>query len=140
MKAYLVYLSIPAAVAAGLLAARYAPTTVLAGLPSVQSLKVPLAPQALPLVQRREPALVDLRPLMHVGPPRSLLAAPKTPLVIAAIFVDGDRRVTQIGGKMYQKGDMLDHYRVERIEPRRVLLVSSGRHGERLWVDMSKGY
>lgn len=141
MKAYLGFLLIPVAVASGLLAARWLPTGVVtAVLPSVQTLNVPLAPDAVPRVQLREPAVVDLRPLMPIDPPPARPVLERAALVLSAIYVDGDRRATQIGNQIYQKGDTLGNYRVERIEPMRVLLVSKGKNGERLWVDMSKGY
>ena len=146
MKSFLAFLLIPGAVLAGLGATRFAPAeTVAIILPDVQLLKVPLSPQALPPVSRRDPASVDFRYLMPldlstvqavVAVEVAVVAAP--PLIVSAIFIDGERRVTQIGSEMYQKGDSIAGYRVQQIEPMRVLLVH--KSGSQLWVEMSKGY
>ena len=60
------------------------------------------------------------------------------PLIVSAIFIDGERRVTQIGSETYQKGDRIAGYRVQQIEPMRVLLVD--KRGAHLWVEMAKGF
>ena len=146
MKAYWGFLLIPLALLSAFAWKHFVPVESAAlSLPTVKTLKVPLAPDAVSPVVRREPAMVDLRGLMpyDVTPtPRAVAVngKPKMPFVVSAILVDGERRVAQIGSEMYQQGDTLADYKVERIEPMRVLLVGLGQGGERLWVDMTKGF
>jgi hypothetical protein len=146
MKAYWGFLLIPLALLVAFAWKYFVPldSTTLS-LPAVKTLKVPLSPDAVQPVVRRQPAYVDLRTLMpyNVEPVRRVVVAsgkPKMPFVVSAILVDGERRVAQIGSEMYQQGDTLADYKVERIEPMRVLLVGHGKGGERLWVDMTKGF
>ena len=152
MKSFLAFLLIPGAVLAGLGATRFAPTQAVAVfLPAIQSLKVPLSPQALPAMSRRDPAPVDFRYLMPldlstVQAVASVAVAVKVAVevvvaqsfIVSAIFIDGERRVTQIGNETYQKGDSIAGYRVQQIEPMRVLLVD--KSGSQLWVEMAKGF
>ncbi len=146
MKAYLGFLLIPLALLSAFAWTYFVPVDSTAlSLPTVKTLKVPLAPDAVSPVMRREPAHVDLRTLMPFeaeSAPRAVVAngKPKLPFVVSAILVDGERRVAQIGTEMYQQGDALADYKVERIEPMRVLLVGHGKGGERLWIDMTKGF
>lgn len=146
MKAYLGFLLIPLALLAAFAWQYYVPVpSTRLSLPMVKTLKVPLAPDAVSPVMRREPANVDLRSLMpfEVETGQRTVAASvkaKIPYVVSAILVDGERRVAQIGAEMYQQGDTLADYKVERIEPMRVLLVGHGKGGERLWIDMTKGF
>jgi hypothetical protein len=146
MKAYLGFLLIPLALLSAFAWQHFVPVqSAMLSLPVVKTLKVPLAPDAVAPVIRREPAHVDLRTLMPFDmeiAPRKLVAngQAKIPLVVSAILVDGDKRVVQIGAEMYQQGDTLADYKVERIEPMRVLLVGHGKGGERLWIDMTKGF
>lgn len=140
MKSFLAFLFIPAAVLAGMAAARFAPAeAVTISLPAVQLLKLPLSPDALSPVSQRDPASVDFRYLMplDLSPVQTVVASTK-PLIVSAIFIDGERRVTQIGSETYQKGDSIAGYRVQRIEPMRVLLVD--KRGASLWVEMARGY
>lgn len=146
MNSFVAFFMLPAALLAGWGAACWAPAAaVTVGLPSIQALKVPLNPEALPPVSRRDPAAVDFRYLM----PLDLTPAPAAvavavagaqapPLIVSAIFIDGERRVTQIGSQTYQKGDRLAGYRVQRIESMRVLLVEPS--GAERWLEMAKGY
>ena len=124
----------------GMGAARFVSTeAVTVFLPAIQSLKVPLSPEALPSVSRRDPASVDFRYLMPLDLSTvQAVVAVAQPFIVSAIFIDGERRVTQIGSETYQKGDSIAGYRVQRIEPMRVLLVDKG--GAQLWVEMAKGY
>ena len=146
MKAYLGFLLIPLALLSAFAWQYFVPVqSATVTLPTVKTLKVPLAPDAVQPVIRREPAFVDLRSLMpyDVAPaPRAVAVSnkPKMPLLLSAILVDGERRVAQIDSHMYQQGDVLADYKVERIEPMRVLLVGHGKGGERLWIDMTKGF
>jgi hypothetical protein len=146
MKAYLGFLLIPLALVWAFAWQYFVPVkSATLALPTVKTLKVPLAPDAVQPVMRREPAYVDLRALMpyDAEPTRRALvvnAKAKMPFVVSAILVDGERRVVQIGAQMYQQGDTLADYKVERIEPMRVLLVGHGKGGERLWIDMTKGF
>ena len=146
MKAYGGFLLIPLALLSAFAWHYFVPAQSTAlSLPAVKTLKVPLAPDAVQPVMRREPAHVDLRALMpyDVDPARRAVVVngkARMPFVVSAILVDGERRVVQIGSEMYQQGDALADYKVERIEPMRVLLVGHGKGGERLWVDMTKGF
>ena len=146
MKQYLGFLLIPLALLSAFAWKYFVETesTVLS-LPTVKTLKVPLAPDSVQPVMRREPAHVDLRALMpyDVTPAqRAVVVNNKAsmPFVVSAILVDGERRAVQIGTEMYQQGDTLANYKVARIEPMRVLLVGHGKGGERLWIDMTKGF
>jgi hypothetical protein len=144
MKAYWGFLLIPLALLVAFAWKYFVPldSTTLS-LPTVKTLSVPLAPDAVQPVIRREPAYVDLRALMpyDATPALNTVAGKATvPFVVSAILVDGDKRVVQIGAEMYQQGDTLADYKVERIEPMRVLLVGHGKAGERLWIDMTKGF
>ena len=143
MKSFFAFLLIPGAVLVGLVATRFAPAQAVAVfLPAIQSLKVPLSPQALPSMSRRDPASVDFRYLMPLDlTVQAVVAAAVVvaqPLIVSAIFIDGERRVTQIGSETYQKGDRIAGYRVQQIEPMRVLLVD--KRGSHLWVEMAKGF
>ena len=148
MKSFLAFLLIPGAVLAGLGATRFAPAeTGTIFLPVVQLLNVPLSPEALPPVSRRDPASVDFRYLMPLdlstvqavsSVPVAVEVVVAQPLIVSAIFIDGERRVTQIGSEMFQKGDSIAGYRVQQIEPMRVLLVD--KSGTQRWVDLAKGY
>ncbi len=146
MKAYWGFFLIPLALLAAFAWKYFVPVEgALLSLPTVTSLTVPLAPDAVSPVMRREPARVDLRALMpyEVEPAqRTVVVDGKTvmPFIVSAILVDGDKRVVQIGSDMYQQGDTLADYKVARIEPMRVLLVGHGKSGERLWIDMTKGF
>jgi hypothetical protein len=147
MKAYLGFLLIPLALLLAFAWKYFVPVESAAlSLPTVATLKLPLAPDAVSPVMRRVPAYVDLRTLMPLGAesaPRAVVVAtgkPKMPYVVSAILIDGERRVAQIGTEMYQQGDTLADYKVERIEPMRVLLVGHSKGGERLWIDMTKGF
>ena len=146
MKAYWGFLLIPLALLLAFAWKYFVPVESAAlPLPTVATLKLPLAPDAVSPVVRRVPAIVDLRTLMPFeaeSAPRAVVATgkPKLPFVVSAILIDGDRRVVQIGTEMYQQGDTLADYKVERIEPMRVLLVDHSKGGERLWIDMTKGF
>jgi hypothetical protein len=146
MKAYLGFLLIPLALLAAFAWKYFVPAeSATLALPVVKALKVPLAPDAVSPVVRREPAQVDLRTLMPYdmeSAPRTLVVngKPKMPFVVSAILVDGERRAAQIGTEIYQQGDTLADYKVVRIEPMRVLLVGHGKGAERLWIDMTKGF
>jgi hypothetical protein len=144
MKAYVGFFLIPLALLSAFAWHYFVPVqSATVPLPTVKTLTVPLAPDAVQPVMRREPAFVDLRSLMpYDATPvlRTVVGKPKIPLVLSAILVDGERRVAQIDSHMYQQGDVLADYKVERIEPMRVLLVGHGKGGERLWIDMTKGF
>ena len=142
MKSFLGFLLIPAAILVGFVAARLAPVNATAVfLPAVQSLKVPLSPDALSPVSRRDPAAIDFRslmPLNHSPVQQQVVMAGPAPFIVSAIFVDGERRVTQIGTETYPAGDRIADYRIQRIEPMRVLLVANS--GRQLWIEITKGY
>ncbi|NQW80668.1 MAG: hypothetical protein HQ445_05775 [Polaromonas sp.] len=144
MKAYLGFLLIPLALLLAFAWTYFLPfESAKLPLPTVKTLKVPVSPDAVSPVMRREPAHVDLRALMpyDVEPaPRAVAGKAKSPFLVSAILVDGERRVVQIGSEMYEQGDTLADYKVDRIEPMRVLLVSHRKGGERLWLHMSKGF
>jgi hypothetical protein len=113
-------------------------------LPVVQALQVPVPPAQVPPVARRQPAIVNLHALMPVEAQRAVpmpspMPAPM-PLFLAAVFIDGDKRLAHINDRLVEKGDRIAHYRVERIESLRVLLVAAGKAGERRWLEMAKGY
>ncbi len=146
MKAYWGFLLIPLALLSAFAWKHFVPVeSAVLALPAVKTLMVPLSPDEVQPVMRREPAHVDLRALMpfDVAPAERAVVVngkAKMPFVVSAILVDGDRRVAQIGTEMYQQGDTLAEYKVARIEPMRVLLVGLGQGGERLWIDMTKGF
>ena len=148
MRAYLAFLLLPILVLLAVAASKIkADVPLRPALPAVPALAVPVPPNLVPPVTRRQPAIVNLNALMPVDVPRVIpmpaLPPPpvaQVPMRLAAVFIDGDKRLAQIDDQLVEKGDRIAHYRVERIESVRVLLVGAGKAGERRWLEIAKGY
>ncbi len=116
-----------------------------ARLPVVESLKLPVAPESVAPATLRRPGQVDLRALLPVSPPPAIPAPAKAtpvapPLPLRAILVNGDKRMAQFGNSAYSVGEIINNYRIERIEPMRVFLVNVEDARIWRWVEMNKGY